>query len=190
MTFQRAIVRNERLFVPSGSRLVVGASSFQRCIFGSTIVCRCIKRPVSQPTIYFRWRIEARRWRWRCSIAGEIQPREPRRPSPLLFPSPAAPLPRIGKCVTRRRSAITPSSSFSSLLPPCPVREPSFHGRKQKLHAPGTPHNEFLFIARCHAVLERGCRSECGFGGEWGEGRGERGKRSRVERRDGTIRSR
>lgn len=118
MTFQRAIVRNERLFVPSGSRLVVGASSFQRCIFGSTIVCRCIKRPVSQPTIYFRWRIEARRWRWRCSIAGEIQPREPRRPSPLLFPSPAspaAPLPRVGKCVTRRRSAITPS--FSSLLP-------------------------------------------------------------------------
>lgn len=120
MTFQRAIVRNERLFVPSGSRLVVEASSFQRCIFGSTIVCRCIKRPVSQPTIYFRWRIEARRWRWRCSIAGEIQPREPRRPSPLLFPSPAspaAPLPRVGKCVTRRRSAITPSSSFSSLLP-------------------------------------------------------------------------
>ena len=64
---------------------------------------------------------------------------------------------------------------------PCPVREPSFHGRKQKLHAPGTPHNEFLFIARCHAVLERGCRSERGFGGEWGEGSGGSAVESSAE---------
>lgn len=86
------------------------------------------------------------------------------------------------------RREVCHSSSFRYypllLFPPplpCPVREPSFHGRKQKLHAPGTPHNEFLFIARCHAVLERGCRSERGFGGEWGEGSGGSAVESSAE---------
>lgn len=134
MTFQRAIVRNERLFVPSGSRLVVGASSFQRCIFGSTIVCRCIKRPVSQPTIYFRWRIEARRWRWRCSIAGEIQPREPRRPSPLLFPSPASRFPASGSVSLVVVPLLPPPPpSLSSSPPPLPRSRAEFPREKAKI---------------------------------------------------------
>lgn len=136
MTFQRAIVRNERLFVPSGSRLVVGASSFQRCIFGSTIVCRCIKRPVSQPTIYFRWRIEARRWRWRCSIAGEIQPREPRRPSPLLPSFPPLP-PRFPASGSVSLVVVPllppPPPSPSSSLSPLPRSRAEFPREKAKI---------------------------------------------------------
>lgn len=140
MTFQRAIVRNERLSVPSGSSRL--GSSFQRCIFGSTIVCRCIKRPVRQPTIYFRWRIEP-------GGGGALSRARFNRESrlPLPFPSlPFPPLPSFGKCVTRRSAITLPPSSL--LLPLPPALASRFHGRKQKLHAPGTPHNEFLFIAR------------------------------------------
>lgn len=117
------------------------------------------------------------RWRWwrRCSIAGEIQPREP----------PPPPLPSFGKCVTRR-SAITspPSSSFLPLHPPTPSRSRAVStGESKNYTLPGHRiTNSFSSVARsfvrCHAVLERGCRSERGFGRWWGWGGKERGSRT------------
>lgn len=126
MTFQRAIVRNERLSVPSGSSRL--GSSFQRCIFGSTIVCRCIKRPVRQPTIYFRWRIEP-------GGGGALSRARFNRESrlPLPFPSlPFPPLPSFGKCVTRRSAITLPLPPSSSPSPFPSAREP-FPREKAKI---------------------------------------------------------
>lgn len=111
------------------------------------------------------------------------------RASPLLsLPCPAS---CVGKCVTRR-SAITPPPSSLFLPAPLPSSSPLLRsravstGESKNYTLPGPPHNEFLFIVRCHAVLERGCRSERGFG----EGRGRGGGEASSRGRDRTIHSR
>lgn len=152
MTFQRAIVRNEQLSSHQGrDSFVISA-----CIFGSTIVCRGIKRPLHQRTIYFRWRIVRLSTHSLLSRAFLGSPGLPRAAfirSFVLSSFPSFVPSFLGKCVTRR-STITPCRSS---------------GESKNYTLPGAP-NEFLFNEANAIVRGLECTSaRRGFRAIWRE---------------------